>query len=105
MFMIIDSFDLGILEKQWWMKSVDFFAGKYYFFSRFCGSRSDALLKGLKTVENKEVSSAKNLILHLISFSRSLTKTRNSKGPRTDPCGTPDKMGAHFEFLPLITTR
>ena len=54
--------------------------------------RSDALLKGLKTVENKEVSSAKNLILHLISFSRSLTKTRNSKGPRTDPCGTPDKI-------------
>ena len=39
MFMIIDSFDLGILEKQWWVKSVDFFAGKYYFFSRFCGIR------------------------------------------------------------------
>ena len=28
----------------------------------------------------------------------------NNSGPRTVPCGTPDKTGAHWDFAPLTTT-
>ena len=28
----------------------------------------------------------------------------NNSGPRTVPCGTPDKTGAHWDFDPLTTT-
>ena len=40
-------------------------------------------------MEKREVSSAKNLTYDSIPSSRSLMYMRNSKGPRTEPCGTP----------------
>lgn len=38
-------------------------------------------------------SSAKSLMLHEILSVISLIKTRNNKGPKTEPCGTPDVTG------------
>ena len=51
------------------------------------------------TVENKEVSSGKILILDLIPFSRSLLYIKNNNGPRTDPCGTSDSTLAQLDTL------
>lgn len=34
-----------------------------------------------------------------------LIKIKSSQGPRTDHRGTSDRMEAHSEFPPLITTR
>lgn len=31
-------------------------------------------------------------------------KSKNKKGPRIDPCGTPESMGSQLEELPSITT-
>ena len=33
----------------------------------------------------------------------SLIYRENNNGPKTVPCGTPDKTGAHLDFAPLIT--
>jgi len=48
---------------------------------------------------SSEVSSAKELIIQSTSIlKRSLIKIINSKGPRIDPCGTPDLILRRFEF-------
>ena len=41
------------------------------------------------TTENKNVSSANNFYMLLISFVRLLIYIKNNKGPKMDPCGTP----------------
>ena len=51
---------------------------------------SDGDISASWTIENKEVSSTKNFIQDLIPSSRSFTKIEKSKGPRTEPRGTPD---------------
>ena len=66
--------------------------------------KSVALDRGLWTIEKRDTSSAKNLTLLIMPVSRSLTKIKNSRGPSTDPWGTPERIGAQLEFWPLITT-
>ena len=51
---------------------------------------------------------SKNFILDYIRFyifSRSLMHIRNNKGPRTEPCGTPDPILEYCELKLLRTTR
>ena len=53
------------------------------------------------TIENKDVSSANNLHLLLISFDESLIYIKNNKDPKMDLCGTPSWMSAqdyHWSF-------
>ena len=50
------------------------------------------------------VSSAKSRTCDDSESGRSLIKTRNKIGPRTDPCGTPDVTGADAELSPSTTT-
>ena len=56
-------------------------------------------------MEKSIVSSAKNLMLDLMSVSRSLIYIRNNSGPRTDPWGTPDSIVKKSEHERLRTTR
>ena len=49
------------------------------------------------------MSSANNLTLTLTCSGRSLMYARNSMGPRTDPCGTPDDIGMSFDLFFSIT--
>jgi len=52
----------------------------------------------------KEVSSAKDNICAFVDFDISLTHIRHSKGPRIDPCGTPQFMNSISDFvLPIWT--
>ena len=50
-------------------------------------------------------SSAKSLISDSMSVEISLMYKGNNKGPKTVPCGTPDKTGAQSDFAPFTTTR
>ena len=50
-------------------------------------------------------SSAKRLISDSISDEMSFMYRENNKGPRTVPCGTPDKTGAQSDFTPFTITR
>ena len=47
---------------------------------------------GFFTMDKSMVSSAKNMTLDFIFLSRSLVQTRNNRGPRTEPWGTPDSI-------------
>ena len=40
-------------------------------------------------MENNDVSSANNLVVHTISSQRSLMQIRRKGGPNIDPCGSP----------------
>ena len=40
----------------------------------------------------------------LISWTISLIKLRNNKGPKTEPCGTPASTSAQLDDWPLMTT-
>ena len=40
-------------------------------------------------MENNDVSSANNLVVHTILFQRSLMQIRRKGGPNIDPCGSP----------------
>ena len=42
-----------------------------------------------RTTEKIEVSSAKSLTFEVSPSSKSLIQTKNNKGSRTEPCGTP----------------
>ena len=48
-------------------------------------------------MENKEVSSANNLISQFKLSSKSLMQMRKSNGPKIEPCGTPARIGAQSE--------
>ena len=50
-----------------------------------------------ETIEESIISSAKNFAEDFILVSRSLMYMRKRSGPRTDPWGTPDSIGAHSE--------
>ena len=52
----------------------------------------------------KDVSSANSFILELISEMMSFMYSMKSKGPRTDPCGTPDCSCFEEEVLPSKMT-
>ena len=47
-------------------------------------------------------SSAKSLVLELMSSGRSFIKIKNSTGPRTDPCGTPRQQELSPMTVPLL---
>ena len=49
-------------------------------------------------------SSANSRTDDLILSGRSLMKIRNRTGPKTDPCGTPDRTGTGSEARPSNTT-
>ena len=49
------------------------------------------------TTENKDVSSANNLHLLLISFDKSLIYIKNNKGSKMEPCSTPARITAQDE--------
>ena len=49
-------------------------------------------MSGFSTEINKLVSSAKRRILEPISFTMSLIKSKNRRGPSIDPCGTPARI-------------
>ena len=57
------------------------------------------------TTEKRDVSPANNLAFDLRPSGKSLMYIRKSKGPRTEPCGTPALTSSHDEFVPLRTTR
>ena len=48
-------------------------------------------------MENKEVSSANNLISDFKLSGKSLMQMRKSNGPKIEPCETPAKTGAQSE--------
>ena len=48
-------------------------------------------------------SSAKSLISESASVEISLMCREDNNGPRTVPCGTPGKTGAHSEVSPFTT--
>ena len=50
-------------------------------------------------------SSAKSLISESMSVEISFMYRENNNGPRTAPCGTPDKTGAHSEVSRFTTAR
>ena len=56
-------------------------------------------------MENREVSSAKNLTDEFIPTSRSFIYTKKNNGPRTEPWGTPALILPHDDSEPFITTR
>ena len=47
---------------------------------------------GSLTIENRDVPSAKRLIWDLMPFSKSFILIKKSKGPNTEPWGTPDSI-------------
>ena len=49
----------------------------------------------------RDESSANNRMLDDMLSVRSFIYIRNISGPRTDPCGTPDKMGSHNDSYHL----
>ncbi|KAH3796132.1 hypothetical protein DPMN_149699 [Dreissena polymorpha] len=49
-------------------------------------------------------SSANRRTLDFTDEGRSLMKSRNRRGPRTDPLGTPEITGAMVEVAPSTTT-
>jgi len=53
---------------------------------------------GSFTTVKMEVSSAINLTVHLRSLVKSLIYTRNIKGPRMEPCGTPAEIYPKRKF-------
>ena len=55
---------------------------------------------GFSTTIAKPVSSAKSLMLELISFTISLMYRRKRRGARIDPCGTPACIKFHPEQEP-----
>ena len=50
------------------------------------------------------VSSEKSLTLNHTCSGRSFMYARNKMGPRTEPCGTPEKTGIVPEWKPFVTT-
>jgi hypothetical protein len=44
-------------------------------------------------------------MVEFISSTMSLIYTRNSRGPRIEPCGTPEHIGRTSEYVPESTTR
>ena len=50
-------------------------------------------------------SSAKIFIVGETTDGKSLIYKMKSKGPKMEPCGTPDRTGDHSEKQPLMTTR
>ena len=43
-------------------------------------------------------------VVRLTQFGRSLIKMRNNKGPKKDPCGTPEFKSMGSEEVPLAKT-
>ena len=70
-----------------------------YFFSRSAFKVSAAVL-GLSTTRKRLVSSAKSLMLGPISLKMSFIYSRNKRGPRIDPCGTPACMLFQSDCVP-----
>ena len=54
--------------------------------------RVSAAVFGLSTTRKRLVSSAKSLMLDPISLTMSFIYSRNNRGPRIEPCGTPACM-------------
>ena len=52
----------------------------------------------------KAVPSAKRLTLDLTCLGRSFMHARKRKGPKTEPCGTPEETEILSECIPKITT-
>jgi len=50
-------------------------------------------------------SSANNLISERMSLAMSLMYSKNNKGPRTVPCGTPDETVRQDDWVPFSVTR
>ena len=56
------------------------------------------------TTEKIEVLSAKSLTFEVSPSGKSLIKTKNNKGPRTEPCRTPALICDYFEVWTLRRT-
>ena len=63
-----------------------------------------AAVIGSSIIINSDVSSANRRIFALILSTISLIYIRKSKGPRTDPCGTPANTGFNEDVWPFINT-
>ena len=57
-----------------------------------------------RTTEKIEVSSAKSLTFEVSPSGKSLIQTKNNKGSKTEPCGTPALICDHFEVWPFRKT-
>ena len=64
-----------------------------------------AEVTGSSTIIKRLVSSANRRICESISSTMSLIYTKNNKGPRMDPCGTPALICAQSDEAPGNTTR
>ena len=53
------------------------------------------------TIEKTEVSSAKSLAVDDRFLDKSLIYTKNNRGPKTDPWGTPASTGDHEDDSPF----
>ena len=53
----------------------------------------------------KRQSSANSRTCEVTTLGRSLMWRRNSSGPSTEPCGTPESTDTWLDFLPSTTTR
>ena len=58
----------------------------------------------IKTCEKRDVLSAKILQVDWMLSGKLLMYIRNKRGPRTEPCGTPDFINSQEEIWPLRTT-
>ena len=61
-------------------------------------------MSDLLTRIKSEESSAKSLMLDSMLSVRSFMKIKKSKGPRTEPWGTPARIFSHPDEMPLRTT-
>ena len=50
------------------------------------------------------MSSANKSVKNSVALGRSLMKIKNSKGPRTEPCGTPQIIVFLSDFIPSMQT-
>ena len=60
----------------------------------FCNSRLTVINREFKSFDDnwKVMSSANSKVKNLVAFGRSLMNKRNSRGPKTLPCGTPHSI-------------
>ena len=73
-----------------------------HFWRLFRSSCSSLVSSGLIIVRYNSESSAKSLVVDDTHSGRSFIKTRKSRGPRTDPCETPEDW---HETCPSSSTR
>ena len=77
-------------------QSATFFISELIFVSSICLFDMSCLLRLIKKV----VSSALEINLNnFVDSGKSLMYTRNNRGPKMDPCGTPVVIGSKFDLI------